>query len=233
MKDLFIIPARKGSKGLPGKNVKILLDKPLIQYSIEFARKFSSDEMICISTDDPEVIQIAQNLGLEIPFNRPAELANDQASTYDVIKHALNFYNAKSIFPERVIILQPTSPFRKKEHLTKAFEIFDRQKADAVVSTKITDSNPYYVLYEENDEGMLVKSKTSNATRRQDVPEVYELNGSIYVLNVKAIKNYVSIPEFPRIIKLVMEKEYSYDIDDIIDFEICQMMMNKNIVDLS
>jgi N-acylneuraminate cytidylyltransferase len=233
MKVLFLIPARAGSKRIPGKNSKLMNGKPLISYSIETALKFAPAEDICISTDDKEIIRIAEKHGLKIPFIRPAYLATDQSSSNDVIKHAIDHYESKNIYYDSVILLQPTSPFRKDYHVMELMDQLEQDKAvEMVVSVKVTSSNPYYVLFEENDEGYLKRSKASNFTRFQDCPEVYEVNGSIYGIRVEAMKNYGSLFSFRRIKKYVMEDLYSVDIDTPLDWSFCEFLVEKGLIDL-
>ena len=106
MKTLFLIPARGGSKGIPRKNIKELNGKPLIQYSIDVARRLTGDENICVSTDDREIIEVVEKSGLEVPFIRPESLAADTATTNDVICHALNFYKDKGTAYDNIVLLQ-------------------------------------------------------------------------------------------------------------------------------
>jgi N-acylneuraminate cytidylyltransferase len=152
MKPLVVIPARGGSKGVPGKNIKILGDKPLIQYSIEAAREVFSDEVICISTDNLKIKQVVESLQLNVPFLRPSELAEDTIGTYEVLLHAVDYYESISYFPDTIILLQATSPFRTGNHIKEALLLFD-DKCEMVVSVKAAKSNPYYLLYEENSNG--------------------------------------------------------------------------------
>src|SRR6185436_3803407 len=117
MRLLFVIPARGGSKGLPGKNIKPLNGKPLIGYSLDFARLFTKDENICVSTDSAEIAACVSEFGYKVPFMRPAELATDTAGSYGVIKQAMLFYEASGRHYDAIVLLQPTSPFRQKNHL--------------------------------------------------------------------------------------------------------------------
>tara|TARA_Y100000590_G_scaffold141270_3_gene162069 strand:- start:12592 stop:13194 length:603 start_codon:yes stop_codon:yes gene_type:complete len=135
MKSLVIIPARGGSKRLPGKNIKLLNGKPLIQYTIEYARKIFDDDIICMTTDSVEIKKVVENIGLKVPFLRPKEFAKDSSSTDDVIRHTLKWYNKKNYKPEIIILLQPTSPFRKIEDIKKALKKFSNE-IDMVVSVK-------------------------------------------------------------------------------------------------
>jgi len=112
---LVVIPARGGSKGIPHKNIKPLGGKPLICYSIDVARQITSDENICVTTDDDEIIKVVEDYGLKVPFKRPAELATDNCGSNEVILHALKFFEDKGKKVDRIILLQPTSPFRTKD----------------------------------------------------------------------------------------------------------------------
>ena len=161
MNPLVIIPARGGSKGVPRKNIKLLGGKPLIQYTIEAARGLFADNQICVSTDDQEIKTVVENIGLSVPFLRPEHLAIDTAGIYEVLLHAVEFYENKGYYPDTLILLQATSPFRTAQHLQEALMLYDIT-CEMVVSVKETKSNPYYVLREENEQGWLVKSKEGN-----------------------------------------------------------------------
>lgn len=223
MRPLVIIPARGGSKGVPRKNIKLLGEKPLIQYTIESAKKVFDNSVICVSTDDKEIETLVESLGLKVPFLRPAELATDTAGTYEVMLHAVHFYEATGYFPEVLILLQPTSPFRTEKHINEALALFD-QSCEMLVSVKETKSNPYYVLREEDEEGWLVKSKEGNFARRQDCPKVYELNGAIYIIHVETLKSK-PIHDFKKVRKYVMDERSSHDIDDMEDFSLAEILL--------
>ena len=124
MKSLIVIPARGGSKGLPGKNIKKLAGKPLICYSIDIARQVADDEDICVSTDSAEIIEVVENYGLKVPFVRPTELSTDESTTNDVLRHALQFYKNNGKEYENIILLQPTSPLRTKEDIVNAIKLY-------------------------------------------------------------------------------------------------------------
>jgi CMP-N,N'-diacetyllegionaminic acid synthase len=225
MKPLVIIPARGGSKGIPGKNIKLLGGKPLIHYTIEAARALFDDEIICVSTDDIEIKQVAEQAGIKVPFLRPDNLATDTSSTHDVLLHAVEYYESKNYIPDTVILLQPTSPFRKIEHIKGALNLFD-QSLDMIVSVKETRANPYYILFEENEGGFLKKSKEGSFTRRQDCPKVWEYNGAIYIINVDSLKKN-AINKFINTKKYVMDEVSSHDIDLPIDWEMAELMLSK------
>ena len=224
MKTLFLITARGGSKGIPGKNIKQLGDKPLIAYSIDIARKFVADEFICVSTDSDEIINVVENYGLKVPFKRPDELANDTSGSYEVILHAINWYKNIGITFKNIVLLQPTSPFRTKKNVEDALDLFSSNDLDMVVSVLKSKANPYYNLFEDDKNGYLLKSKTSNYTRRQDCPDVYQYNGAVYVFNVESLikKN---INQFTKVKKIIMSEEESLDIDTPLDWKIAEMIL--------
>lgn len=225
MKPLILIPARGGSKGVPGKNIRLLGGKPLIHYAIESARKLFSDECICVSTDDENIKSCVEAIGLSVPFLRPASLSTDSSGTYEVCLHAINYYETNGYFPDTLIILQPTSPFRTPTHISEAINMYDKT-IDLVVSVKETKSNPYFVLFEEDASGFLQKSKVGNFQRRQDCPKVWEYNGAVYVININSLK-MSPIPMFKKIIKYQMDEISSHDIDTILDWEFAVFISEK------
>jgi len=226
MKILYLIPARAGSKGLPGKNTKVLGGKPLIVHSIEFAlRNIKDGDELCISTDDQNVIDIANNKGVHIPFVRPKELSTDNANSYDVIMHALNHYKQNNKIFDLVLLLQPTSPFRKQEDFDKLLLEYNNN-VEMVVSVKYSKENPYFTLFEENEKGFLDKSKKGNFDKRQDCPPVFAFNGSMYLLQVSAL-NEKKINEFSKIKKVVMPEERSIDIDTMGDWILAEFYLDK------
>ena len=228
MRILYVIPARRESKGLPGKNTKLLGYKPLIEYSIDFAiSNLKSDDALCISTNDEAVIAIAKSKGIAVPFLRPEELANDTASSNDVIIHAINEYEKLNQTFDAVLLLQTTSPFRIQDdfnNLMKEYSI----DTDMVVTVKFAKENPYFTLFEQNSEGFLRKSKVGNFDRRQDCPEVYSYNGSMYLINIESIKKS-RITAFKKIKKVIMPEERSVDIDTLADWILAEFYLkNEN-----
>jgi CMP-N,N'-diacetyllegionaminic acid synthase len=225
MEILFLITARGGSKGLPGKNIKPLKGKPLLWYTIDFARQFTSDINICLTTDSDEIISVANEKGLKVPFKRPDFLGSDSASSYDVIMHALNYYKEKGIFYKSIVLLQPTSPFRKKEFLDEMLAFYS-ESIDMVVSVKECHDNPYFSMFEDNEFGYLTKSKSGLFSRRQDAPKVYAYNGSIYLINVASL--YMSnISDFKKIKKYVINDFFSLDIDNHLDWILAETLVDS------
>lgn len=228
MRALVIIPARGGSKGIPHKNIKPLNGKPLIHYTIDVARTVVSDDDICVSTDDSEIISIVENYGLKVPFVRPAELASDTAGTYEVLLHALNYYEKKlhRIY-DVVILLQNTSPFRSTKQLQEAIKLY-RNDIDMVVSVKECPANPYYCVFEEDNNGFLHVCKgDGNIFRRQDAPKVYEYNGAIYIMNAEKLKT-THMHKMKRRVKYVMDDRSSFDLDTMWDWQMAEMMAKQD-----
>ena len=225
MEILYLIPARGGSKGLPGKNIKILGNKPLINYSIDFARNFTTDLNICVSTDDDDIIKCVNDNNLKTEFKRPQNLSTDTATTNDVIINAINYYESIGRYYNLVILLQPTSPFRKIKDLKNMLNNWTKD-LDLLVSVKESHDSPYFNIFEENLDGFLEKSKDLGITRRQDAPKVYAFNGSIYIYNVNSIKKN----QIKKIKKYIMQDSItSIDIDTSFDFMLCETVIKNNL----
>lgn len=227
MEPLIIIPARGGSKGVPGKNIKLLNGKPLIQYTIEAALEVTDKENIIVSTDSHDIKNVVENLGIRINSLRPKELASDTSSTYDVLLHELNILEKNGRYYDHLILLQPTSPFRTGKHILEACQLYS-DDLDMVVSVKETKANPYFLLREEDENELLKPSKISSALRRQDVPKVWELNGAIYVINIESLKE-MPIVKFDKVKKYVMNEISSHDIDTPFDWMLAEQIVKLHI----
>ena len=226
MKILYLIPARGGSKGLPGKNIKKLGGKSLINHAIDYARNFTTDENICMSTDSDQIIESALENNYKVPFIRPNTLSTDTASTNEVILHAINYYESKGFLFDLLVLLQPTTPFRKKEDLKNMISQWDNN-LDLMVSVKESHDSPYFNMFEENSKDLLIKSKESNFTRRQDGPKLYCYNGSLYLYNVKSLKN----KSIKKIKKYLMKNPiYSIDIDNHLDWLVAETIINNKFI---
>lgn len=226
MKALYLIPARGGSKGIPGKNLRIIGGKPLVIHTLDLARQLVPDEDICLTTDDPDIIEAAAQAGYEAPFVRPDYLASDTSGMQEVLIHALDFYASKGIYYDTLILLQPTSPFRQAKHVANAIAAFE-QGCELAVSVKETDANPYYVLFEEDPDGFLLKSKEGNFTRRQDCPRVWQLNGAVYVINVNSLREK-GLSGLKKIRKTEMEAICSLDLDTELDWQMALLINEKH-----
>lgn len=212
---------------MPNKNIKLLKGKPLISYSIEIARRVTEDEHICVSTDSLEIAAVVESTGLKIPFLRPPELASDTTGSREVIVHALDYYAQLDREYDMVVLLQPTSPFRRLADVQAMITMFE-SGLDMVVSVSEPHVNPYFSLFEENASGFLELSKKGSFTRRQDCPKVYAYNGSVYVINTESIR-HKNFSEFSLVRKFIMNEINSVDIDNQFDWWIAEMILEKSI----
>ncbi|MDE5886550.1 MAG: acylneuraminate cytidylyltransferase family protein [Muribaculaceae bacterium] len=229
MKYLVIIPARGGSKGIPKKNIKPLGGKPLIYYAIDGARSIAEDADICVSTDDPEIIKIVEEYGLDVPFVRPDYLASDTMGTYEVLLHALDFYEKHGRKYDAIVLLQPTSPFRRPEDIKGAMDSFNTD-IDMVVSVKEATSNPYYNSFEDDPNGYLRISKGDGRyCRRQDAPKAWEYNGAVYVINSNSLKAE-NISDFKKVVKYEMDALHSVDLDTMFDWKVAELLISEKMV---
>jgi len=227
MNYLYLIPARGGSKGIPHKNLKNFNGKPLILYTIEIARQQTSDDKICVSTDDDEIIKVVENVNLFVPFKRPSELASDNCGTYQVILHALDFYEGKGENFDAVVLLQPTSPFRTLEHVQRCIKEFEKGTYDMVVSVCECKTNPYYNCFEADCEGKLHKLIKTSTNRRQDAKKVYEYNGAVYVMDTKKLHE-MSHLQFTNIGFVEMDELHSLDLDTPLDWKFAEFVLQEN-----
>ena len=224
MKVLAIIPARGGSKGLIGKNIKPLLGKPLIIWTLEAAIKSKYIDKIVVSTDSDEIKKVICDYGFECKSLRPGYLALDTTTSYEVIKYELE----KRMDFETVCMLQPTSPIRNSNDIDMAFNLFNSQNATSCVSVYKTEDVPYW-SFSKADNGFLspLFNKKYFSKRRQELKDVYALNGSIYISRINEYlinKGFIS----NRTIPFVMTMDRSIDIDTNEDFINAEKYLSLN-----
>lgn len=226
---LAIIPARGGSKRLPGKNMLPLAGKPLIAWTIEAAKKSKYIKTVCVSTDCEELKEIALKWGAEVPFIRPTELATDTANSVDVALHALEWYEKKKVSYDTVILLQPTSPLRDFGDINKAIEMFIRKNANSVTSVCETDHSPLWANTLPNDLSMdgFIRDEVKNV-RSQDLPKYYRLNGGIYIIRTVKLKEDKAFIATTDSFAFIMGKIHSIDIDTKLDFMIAESIKCQN-----
>ena len=227
-KVLAIIPARGGSKGLPGKNIRELCGKPLIAWTIEQAKSCSDIDRVVVSTDDNQIALISEKWGAKVPFMRPAELASDTATTIDVIFHAIDWFKKHEDYrPEYILLLQPTSPLRSSEDINGAIQMLKDKDARAVVSVCETDHHPWWsnILLEDGNMKDFLRPEILNK-RRQDLPTFYRLNGAIYLAETEYLyecKGFLGPDTFAH----ELPKEHSIDIDSDLDFKLAGLLIEK------
>ena len=221
-KILGIIPARGGSKGIPHKNIVDLCGKPLISYTIEAGLKSNYIDYLMVSTDDNEIASLSKELGAQIPFLRPKELASDKAKTLDAILHATNnLYDMGMVFDD-LVLLQPTQPLRTAEDIDRAIEKYFENGCKDLASVSEVDDNPILIRFIKNDELIPILNMSSTC-RRQDMPKYYRVNGCIYINNIRNLNENTSFND--NIIPYIMKKEHSIDIDDYFDLEVAGLYL--------
>ena len=221
-KVLAIIPARSGSKGLPGKNIKLLGEKPLIGWTIDAATKAKCINDVIVSTDCPEIARVSKKYGAGVPFLRPKNLASDTASTVDTVLHSITTINVNY---DVIILLQPTSPFRTADDIDRAFSVYSKSGASSVVSICEVDKNPFLSFWKKEDNTLEAVLNIDNQYfRRQDLVPAYSLNGAIYIVDTKKILSEKKFL-YEDSSSYIMEKKSSIDIDDEIDFKFAQFII--------
>jgi CMP-N,N'-diacetyllegionaminic acid synthase len=219
--------ARGGSKGLPGKNVRPFAGKPLIVHTIEQALACRAIDGVYVSTDDEQIAAVARAAGATVPYQRPAELATDEAGKLPVIEHLVQHLEREGRAVERIVDLQPTSPLRDAADIEAALKV--HPAADLVVSVAVARDNPYFNLVEAGPDGWVHLCKGTGNTRRQDAPAVYALNGSIYVWQRAALARAARDGLWSvRVAHFVMPRWKSVDIDDLEDFEYAQWLKARH-----
>lgn len=222
MKTLWLIPARGGSKGIPDKNLKPFCGSSLVRRAtLQALECGDTDDIIFVSTDSHEIREEAEKCGVKIPFLRPADLASDTASTYSVILHVLQEFRERGEIFDRVVLLQPTSPFRTTQDIKEAVKIWTKD-IDMVVSVTESKANPYFTLFEADKDGFLHISKGDGKyIRRQDAPKTWEYNGAVYVMSVSSLLKG-PISEFKKILPYAMPGSRSIDLDTPEDWIIAE-----------
>lgn len=220
---LAIIPARGGSKRLPRKNILDLAGKPLIAWSIEAGLQSKYIDKVVVTSDDEEILNISKIFGAEI-IKRPDELANDIATTFDAIKHAIDSLEKY----EFIVLLQPTSPLRNKLHIDEAIELLHVKNADAIISVCKVEHNPLWCNTLPNDKSMnhFIRDEIKNK-RSQDLEDYYRLNGAIYICKTEKLLYETTFFIKESIFAYEMDRKSSIDIDEEEDFSVAQICLNK------
>ena len=227
MKNIAIIPARSGSKGLPDKNIRLINGKPLMAYSIEAALNSGCFDTVFVSTDSEKYAAIAREYGASVPFLRDETLASDTASTWAVVRQVLQEFAERGELFDSFAILQPTSPLRTKENIQEAYRLLEEKQATSVVAVCEAEHSPlkYNTI---PPTGSLEHFSDRRADRpRQQIETYYLINGALYLVKIH------DKTDFPRDIYSVqcfaykMERRESVDIDDEEDLELAEFLISK------
>lgn len=227
MRVLGLIPARGGSKGIPRKNIRLLLGKPLLQYTVEAALASRYLNRVVLSTDDPEIAEVGKQCGVEVPFLRPGELAQDNTPTLPVIQHAVHFLEQNQEPFDAICLLQPTSPMRQASDIDACLELFTSRQADAVVTVlQVPDKfNPHWVYFQDNAGFLRLSTGESEPIpRRQELPPAYHREGTIYVTRRDVIMEQGSLYG-RRLYGFPVSPEKSVNIDTLNDWQRAEEML--------
>lgn len=228
-KNLCTICARRGSKGLVGKNIRPLMGTPLIAHSINQAKKTGIFDIIAVSSDDPDILHIAKEYGADIVIDRPSELATDIAAKVPVINHTvLEVEKITSSKYDVIVDIDATSPLRKSEDIIACVNLLNNKKSSNVITGCTSHRSPYFNMVERDNFGntQLVKNLNKNIVRRQDAPLCYDMNASVYVWDREKFEKEPKL-FYPDTQLYVMPKERSWDIDSELDFLIVEMIMKS------
>lgn len=223
MKTLAIIPARMGSKRIPDKNLKPLNGTPLIDYTLACASKCTEIDKIIVSSDSHAILERASLFGVDSLELRPASLAQDETSTLEVIRYEVGRESSAGRHFERILLLQPTSPFRKIEHVREAFRIFDHQNADTVVSVTSSPIHPFHTWLKVGDKTFPLKDMRSLMMGKSELPASYQENGAIFLFRTHLLARETFYGD--QIGLLEMDKTSSLDIDTPLDWELAEHMI--------
>lgn len=213
LKALTIVPARGGSKGIPMKNMAPIGGRPLIEFTFRSALKAGIPGRICLSTDHQDIREFGLSLGVEAPFLRPAELAQDNSSSLSVVRHALQWYRENENFdPEYIVLLQPTCPFRTPENIVEAFELIKQKEAESLLSVNLVAEHPCEYITRKSL-GFSYVMPPPDKPGRQHFPEVYFINGAVYMTST-SFWDRTGLLYDQEALTYVMSRDQSLDIDD-------------------
>lgn len=228
-KILALIPARGGSKRVPGKNIRPINGLPLIGYTIKQALQCGMFDRVVVSTDDKAIAQIARQYGAEVPFMRPKALAGDTAVGWQALQHAVKTLQDKDGYkPDFVASLSVCAPLRNKEDIKNCLDTFIARKANLVRSAVRAEGNPYFNLIEVK-KGLvsLIKPVKKAITRSQKAPKVYQINDSINVINIDFLFKHKVVAYDKKTHIVAMPRERSVDINEEFDFKIAETLMRE------
>lgn len=229
MKPLFIIPARGGSKGIPGKNIKPLGGKPLIAHTVAHALAVAPAASIVVTTDSEAIADAARSAGATLICMRPASLATDTAGSREVMLHAMDWASDRGVDFDTAVLLQPTSPLRTPGDIVACMDAYKRAQPQADMAVTVTPSpaNPYYDCFETDADGRLRISKGDGLyTRRQDAPQAWVYNGAVYVIKPESLRA-MPLGAMPCRVPCEMPRSRSIDLDTPTDWLIAEALVKQ------
>jgi CMP-N-acetylneuraminic acid synthetase len=230
MRVLGVVPARGGSKGIPRKNIAPLLGKPLLAYTAEAALAARRLSRVILSTDDEEIAEVGRRCGLEVPFMRPPELAQDDTPMLPVVQHAVRWLEERGDRYDAVCLLQPTNPLRRPEDIDACIELLAETGADALVTVLPVPHryNPHWVCFRDGDGFLrLSTGEPVPISRRQDLPPAFHREGSVYVTRRDVLMEGNSLYG-TRLAGLVMDPAVSVSVDDMLDWERAERLLAQS-----
>lgn len=224
MKNIAIIPARSGSKGLPDKNIKELEGKPLIAYSIDAALHSGCFDEIMVSTDSEKYANIAKKYGASVPFLRSKATSTDTATSWDMVQEVLEGYTNKGKKYDTFCLLQPTSPLRTAEDIKKAYDLYKKKASFAVISVCEAEHSPLWCGHLPDSKEFIGFTNFDSMKRRQDTEKYYRLNGAIYIINIQKFR-YDRCFYQEGSFAYIMPQSRSVDIDTELDFKLASVIL--------
>jgi len=238
MNTLFLITARGQSKGVPRKNLRQIAGISLLAFKAISALRSKYCSRLILSTDDPEIEQEGRKYGADVPFTRPAELATDAASSFDVIRHAMDWLEANSpVQYDAIMLLEPSAPFATSTDFDNAVELMMKHDASAVIGVRKTEVHSTYVA--PLDGGgriteLIDKVTDLNYLRRQDMRDEYTANGALYLFKWNLFKEHHTMyADGPNSYGYVMDRYHSIEIDEPIDLQWAEFLVEKGLIDLT
>lgn len=227
MRNVAIITARSGSKGLKDKNIKSMNGKPLLAYSINAAKESGLFEEIMVSTDSQKYADIAVEYGASVPFLRSAENSSDNASSWDTVLEVLGKYKEMGREFDTICLLQPTSPLRTGEDIIGAYKLLQKKNVNAVTSVCEVDHSPLWTMTLDEDMMLTEFRKRKTDAPRQKLDTYYRINGAIYIRQIQYTDDIIVL-EDDRERAYIMDKRKSVDIDGQLDFELAECLLKIN-----
>ena len=227
MRAVALICARGGSKGVPGKNIRPLGGRPLIAWAIAAARVLPRVGRVIVSTDSMEIAAVARAAGADVPFMRPAELAQDASSEWPVWQHALSFlHDDEGAHPDALLVVPTTAPLREPSDLDRCLDDFERGDVDTVIAVTDAHRNPYFNMVTTGTDGLarLVVAPSGAVTRRQDAPAVFDMTTVGYVARPSFVMQSRGIFD-GRVRSVHVPVERALDIDTLLDFQFAEFLL--------